>query len=97
MGSVKLRVMELEGVINTILEQKTGTTQRGSTWTSQDFVVETEGRYPKKVCLSVGTRSIDTLSQFKAGDRVKVEFDIDAREYNGRWFNTFNCWRIEGI
>jgi hypothetical protein len=26
-----------------------------------------------------------------------VSFDLDAHEYNGRWFNSVTAWKVESI
>lgn len=87
--------MEITGKIIVALEARGGVSARtGSSWKSQDFVVETHEQYPRKCVFSVFGE--DRLKEFniQVGDEVTVSFDIDAHEYNGRWFNNIRAWRV---
>ena len=86
--------MELEGKIIFALEPKTGTSARGD-WKVQEFVLETlDGQFSRKMVFSVFGE--DRLQRFniQVGQDVKVSFDIDAREYNGRWFNSIRAFDV---
>lgn len=91
--------MEITGKITHILEARTGTSTRtGSSWTSQSFVIEAiePGRqYPTRCVFDVFGE--DRLRQFniQAGEVLTVSFDLDAREYQGRWFNSIRAWKVE--
>ncbi len=87
--------MDITGKIIHAGEPRGGQSQRtGNTWKSQDFVVETHEQYPKKCVFTVFGE--DRLREFniKVGDEVTVSFDIDAHEWNGRWFNDIRAWRV---
>lgn len=79
--------MELTGKVIAILPERSGTSARGE-WHSQSYVIETQEQYPKHLCFDLF--GADKIAQFaiQAGEFITVSFDIDAREYNGRWFNT---------
>ena len=82
--------MEITGKIMAIMPARTGVSQRsGNPWTSQDFVLEIPGgEYgPKHLCFTVFGE--DKLTQFNIcmGDVVTVRFNIDAHNFNGRWYN----------
>lgn len=91
--------MEITGKITHILEARSGQSARtGSNWTSQSFVIEAiePGRqYPTRCVFDVFGE--DRLRQFniQAGEVLTVSFDLDAREYNGRWFNSVRAWKVE--
>ncbi len=38
----------------------------------------------------------ERLKEFniQVGAEVTVSFEIDAREYNGRWYNDIRAWRV---
>ena len=84
---------EISGKVIAVLPIATGEGKNG-TWKSQDYVLETGGQYPKKVCFNLFGDSID---KFNVGidDEIKVGYDIDSREYNGRWFTTIRAWKVE--
>ena len=60
----------------------------------QEFVIETAEQYPRKCMFSVFGE--DRLKEFniQVGEILTVSFDIDAREYNGRWYNDIRAWRV---
>lgn len=66
----------------------------GNPWKTQDFVIETHDNYPRKCVFTVFGE--DRLKQFNIenGGEYTVSFDIDAHEYNGRWFNDIRAWRV---
>ena len=85
--------MDLQGKIIAALEPRSGVSARGE-WKSQDFVIETMDSFPRKMVFSVF--GADRLQRFaiQVGQMVNVSFDIDAHEYNGRWFNSVNAWAV---
>ena len=90
--------MEIEGKIIAVLPARSGVSQRtGNEWKSQEYVIETHDQYPRKCCFNIfGSDKIDTMN-IKAGEELRVSFDIDAHEYNGRWFNNITAWKVERI
>ena len=85
--------MDLQGRIIEALPERSGTSPRGE-WKSQDFVVETHDLYPRKMCFTVW--GADRLARFniQVGQEVMVSFDIDAREYQGRWYNSIRAFDV---
>ena len=89
--------MELQGKIIAALPQRSGDSKRnpGEKWVSQEFVLETmDSQYPRKMVFDVF--GSDRLQRFniQVGQMVTVSFDIDAREYNGRWFNSIRAFDV---
>ncbi|MBR5964006.1 MAG: DUF3127 domain-containing protein [Bacteroidaceae bacterium] len=89
--------MELTGKIIAVGAERGGVSKTtGNEWKVQEFVLETiNEQYPHKLCFEVF--GSDRLAQFaiKAGEVMTVSFDIDAREYNGRWFNQIRAWKVD--
>ena len=87
--------MEITGKIIAVLPERGGTSKTGNEWKMQEYVLETHEQYPRKVCFNVF--GADKIAQFniQAGDEMTVSFDINAREYNGRWYNDIRAWRVE--
>lgn len=87
--------MEIEGKIIQLLDEQTGQGRNG-TWRKREYVIETQEQYPKKVCFNLWGDKID---QFKmnVGDLVKVHFDVESREYNGRWYTDVKGWKVESV
>ena len=90
--------MEIIGKAIAALPVKSGVSQRtGEQWQSREYVIETQDQYPKKMCFEVfGT---DKLKEFniRNNDLIKVHFDITAREYNGKWYNSVRAWKVEHV
>lgn len=88
--------MEIQGRIIAVLPLREGTSSKGA-WQSQEYVVETHDKYPKKLVFNVF--GADKINQFaiKQGEELKVSFDIDAHEYNGRWFNNIRAWSVQRV
>ena len=86
--------MDISGKIIAVLPERGGVSQRtGNEWKVATYVLETIEQFPKKCCFEVfGT---DRISQFniQVGQTLTISMDIDAHEYNGRWFNTIRAWR----
>jgi hypothetical protein len=90
--------MEIEGRIIAALPEQGGVSARtGNQWKSQDFVIETHEQYPKRCVFRVF--GADRLSQFniQVGEEMRVSFDIDAHEYQGRWYNDIRAWQVVRI
>lgn len=88
--------MELQGKVIAVLPEKSGTSARGE-WKVQEYVVETHDAYPKKMVFSVF--GADRISRFniQIGQEVTVSFDIDAHEYQGRWFNSIRAFDVRQV
>jgi hypothetical protein len=85
--------LELTGKITQILPEKSGTTARGP-WRKQEYVLEVPGEYPKQVCFMVWGDKIDQFG-IQQGQELTVHFDLESREWNGRWYTDVRAWRIE--
>ena len=85
--------MEIQGKIIAVLPERSGVSQRGNQWRSISYVLETQEQYPKKLAFDVINDKIDQLN-IQFGEILTVQFDINAREYNGRWFNSVNAWNV---
>lgn len=84
---------EITGKIIAVLPTRSGTSARGTQWSSQTAVIETHEQYPKRVAFDVLGDKI-TEFNLQVGEEVTVSFDINAREYNGKWYNSVNAWNI---
>jgi hypothetical protein len=90
--------MDIQGRIIAVVPARSGVSQRtGNPWTSQDFVIETHDQYPRKCCFSVFGE--DRIKQFNinVGDELMVSFDIDAHEYQGRWYNSIRAYAVQRV
>ena len=88
--------MEIQGKVIAVLPEISGVSARGE-WKSQTYVIETQEQYPKKMAFDVF--GADRLAQFNihSGEEILVSFDIDAHEYQGRWFNSIRAWNVTKV
>ena len=86
--------MEIKGKIIHVLPLQEGVSKAGNAWKKQEYVLETYDQYPRKVCFDLFG---DKADQYRAaiGDDVVLSFDIESREYNGRWFTSIRGWKLE--
>ena len=86
--------MEIKGKIIHVLPLQEGVSRAGNPWKKQEYVLETEEQYPRKVCFNLFGDKVD---QYPAaiGDDVTVSFDLESREFNGRWYTDVRAWKIE--
>jgi len=91
---------KITGTIEKILEAKSGEKKDGSgTWINQDFIVKTKDEYNNLYCFNVfGQEKADNLTKYnKVGDEVEVAFNVNCREYEGRYFTNLSSWRISKV
>ena len=88
--------MEIQGKVIAVLPERSGVSARGE-WKSQTYVIEAQEQYPKKMAFDVF--GADRLAQFNihSGEVINVSFDIDAHEYQGRWFNSIRAWNVTKV
>lgn len=87
--------MELTGKIIAVLPANSGVSARtGNSWMSQEYVIEVPGQYPRKCVFRIFGE--DRIKQFNIqnGEDLTISFDIDAHEYNGRWFNEIRAYNV---
>lgn len=89
--------MELQGKVIAALPERSGVSQRGE-WKSQEFVIQyQEGQYPRHLCFNVfGAERLQRFN-IQVGQYVLVAFDIDAREWNGRWFTDVRAYDVRQV
>jgi len=84
--------MELTGKIIDVLAEQKGESARGP-WRKQEFILETEGEYPKKVCFMAWGDKIDEFN-LKVAETVEISINIESREYNGKWYTDVKAWKV---
>jgi len=87
--------MQIKGTIIALLPLQTGQGKNGQ-WRKQDIIIETQDQYPKKVCISIWGDKINE-SQLQIGNELNVSFDVESREYNGRYYTEVKAFKIESV
>lgn len=89
--------MEITGILLKKLGEREGVSKsNGNPWKTAEFLVEIAGQYPKYINFAVRDGQTGRIAHFDSliGKTVNVSFDIDAHEYQGRWFNELNAWGV---
>ena len=79
-----------------VAEREGFSSRNGNQWKIAEYLVEIPGQYPRHINFRVSDGQVGRLARFASmiGKTVTVSFDIDAHEYEGRWFNEINAWGI---
>lgn len=85
----------IEGKVIIVLDIASGTSQAGKDWEKRDFVIETDDQYPKKIAFTLFGDKVDFCPN--VGEDVMVHYNLESREYNGRWFSNVNAWKIDKV
>lgn len=85
--------LEVVGKIIKYLPVVTGQGNKGQ-WSKQDFVLETQGEYPKTICITDFNDKANAIG-FGKGAVVKVQIELSSREYNGKYFHDIRAWKME--
>lgn len=86
--------MDISGRLVQVLQEQGGEGKNGK-WAKCDFVIETQEKYPKKVCITAWNDLIGTIKALPIDSELKVSFDISSREYNGKWYTDVKAWKVE--
>lgn len=88
--------MEITGKIIVALPEMSGTSKAGNPWKKREYVLETQETYPKKVHFDFFGERADQYP-LAVGDTIRLSFDIESREYNGRWFTSIRGWKADKV
>ena len=87
--------MELKGRIESKLKAETGTSKAGKEWTKQTVIINNGDQYNPNTAISFfGDDKVKMLENFKEGVEVVIGVNISSKEFNGRWFNQIDGWKI---
>lgn len=86
--------MEVTGKIIVALPEMSGTSRNGNAWKKREYVLETQETYPRKIHFDFFGERADQFP-LNVGDTIKLSFDIESREYNGRWYTSIRGWKSE--
>lgn len=87
--------MEVVGKIIQVLPVQEGVGRNGNPWKVQPYVLETLDQYPRKVHFEVFGEDRIKQNPCELDQLVTVSFDIESREFNGRWYTSIRAWKIQ--
>jgi hypothetical protein len=85
--------LEISGKVFMTLPEQTGQGKNGA-WVKQEFIVETEEQFPKKVCFSAWGDKVSDIKNLSKGEKITVSFNIESREFNNKWYTDLRAWKI---
>lgn len=85
--------LNISGIVLNILPLQTGTSKAGNPWQKQDFILETGGQYPRKVCICLFGDNVEKFP-LQVGQSVTASVDIESREFNARWYTDVRAWNV---
>ena len=87
--------MEISGKVIAVQPIQTGEGKNGQ-WRKQEYVIEYDSnpQYPHRMMFNLWGEKIDQY-HMQEGQSVRVSYEIECREYNGRWYNDIRAWKIE--
>ena len=88
--------MEVKGRIIQKLDPQSGTSKAGNQWKKQEYILETLDNFPRKICFDFFGERADQYP-LNVGDMVNLSFDIESREYQGRWYTSIRGWKAEKV
>ena len=89
--------MEITGILVKKTSDREGVSkQSGMPWKICEYLIEIPGQFPRHINFRVSDGQVGRIARFDSlvGKTVTVSFDIDAHEYEGRWFNELIAWGI---
>ncbi len=86
--------MEVKGKIIAALPEVSGVSRNGNNWKKKEYVLETFDTYPRKVHFTCFGDNADKIA-LQVGQVATISFDIESREYNGRWYTDIRAWKAE--
>lgn len=90
--------MEIQGKVIAILESQRFVSQKnGNEYVTTVFVIETYGQYPKKVAMKVMGEDKFKQMGIVMGGTYNVSFDVESREWQGKWFTECQAWRTQRV
>lgn len=86
--------MEINGTLVSLLETNSGVGANGP-WKKKTFVIETKDKFPKKVAITAWNEQADLADKLSPGSELKISFNLESREFNGKWYTDVKAWKIE--
>lgn len=87
---------EIKGKVHKVLPKTHGTNKKNEPWESQQLVIETTDKFPKKVIFEAFGDKTKLIESLQVGSEVTVHFNAESSEYNGKWYTKLKLWKVDG-
>jgi hypothetical protein len=89
--------MDVKGKVTHILPIQSGVSKAGKDWSKQEFVIVTEEQIARNICFTLFGDKLSLLNGIKPGMQVEVFFNVESREFSGKWYHNINAWKINPV
>ena len=89
--------MEIIGKLIQKMPMQSGISKTGNSWQKQEFVIETMDQYPRKICAQLWGEKTAVLESLNIDDKVVMSFDVESREFNGKWYTDVKAYKLEMV
>ena len=91
--------LKVNGKVEKVLEPIKGTSKAGKEWKKQTFIIKTDDTYNNTIAFGVfGEEKIDDIvNQLAPGDIVDVDFNVNCREFNDKYYTELMAWRVNVV
>ena len=79
------------------LPLQSGISKTGNSWQKQEFVIETMEQFPRKICANLWGEKTAVLETLNIDDKIVMSFDLESREFNGKWYTDVKAWKVEAV
>jgi hypothetical protein len=87
---------KITGKIINIFDAEEGQSKAGKAWKKQGFLIDTGASYNPEVYLSsFGQDKCDKLNEHNIGDHIDVYFNVQCREFNGKFYTNLDAWKFD--
>jgi hypothetical protein len=92
-----MAIVKERGTITFMSDVQSGMSQNGNPWYRQTIVVDVagfNGSY-RKVALQASGNLVQDLEGAMIGDKVEISYQVTAREWNGKWYNNVDLYKVD--
>jgi hypothetical protein len=89
--------MEIIGKLILKMSMQSGISKTGNSWQKQEFVIETLEQFPRKICANLWGERTAVLETLTIDDKVVMSFDLESREFNGKWYTDVKAYKLEPV
>jgi len=89
--------MEIIGKLILKMPMQSGISKTGNSWQKQEFVMETLEQFPRKICANLWGERTAVLETLNIDDKVVMSFDLESREFNGKWYTDVKAYKLEQV
>ena len=89
--------MKLTGKVTSVTPTQTGEGKNGQ-WKKAGFLITyKDGEFEKSAYFTGFNKPVEHIEKLQIGQSVEVSFNIESREYNGKFYTDLSAWRIDTL